>query len=200
LMGTVETAAALQNVGEFLIASEEMTPACGWYYSTWLDALAASPQMDTLVLAKLMVDAASIHASIETNSHSAWAITDLKRADELIQALQKVLEHATPAELVAGGENTTTMGEREGGYDQYDCLDFWRGADSAQQKLLRDAVQKTVIYQKLSSPFMAACGLAFYAPLAHRERYEEVRSVLRELGFQETYFGPYDRIGRNYSE
>ncbi|MEG2421387.1 MAG: clostripain-related cysteine peptidase [Oscillospiraceae bacterium] len=200
LMGTMETAVALKNVGEFLIASEEMTPACGWYYSTWLDALAASPQMDTLVLAKLMVDAAGIHASIETNSNSAWAITDLKRAEELGHAVEENLQKTTAAELAARSEKTAVMGAGEGGYDQYDCLDFWRDGDPRNEKLLRDAVHRAVIYQRLSSPFMAACGLAFYVPGSHREQYEEVRSVLGELGFQETYFGPFDEIGRNYSE
>lgn len=46
LMATVDVAAVFQNFAKYLVASEEVEPANGWLYSSWLGALAEDPTMD----------------------------------------------------------------------------------------------------------------------------------------------------------
>ena len=46
LMATVDVAAVFQNFAKYLVASEEVEPANGWLYSSWLGALAEDPAMD----------------------------------------------------------------------------------------------------------------------------------------------------------
>ena len=46
LMATIDVAAVFQNFAKYLVASEEVEPGNGWYYTGWLGALADNPDMN----------------------------------------------------------------------------------------------------------------------------------------------------------
>ena len=56
LMATVDTAHAFADMARYLVASEEMEPGCGWYYSGWVQALADDPSMDGKALGQAICD------------------------------------------------------------------------------------------------------------------------------------------------
>lgn len=56
LMGHLEVFTALAPHARYAVASQEVEPALGWAYTSFLGALAANPDMDGATLAKLIVD------------------------------------------------------------------------------------------------------------------------------------------------
>ena len=56
LMATTETALALSDYADYLIASEETEPGTGWYYTNWLSDLSNNTAISTLDLGKKIVD------------------------------------------------------------------------------------------------------------------------------------------------
>ncbi len=56
LMASVDVADTLTGFGHYMVASEEVVPGLGWYYTGFLSALAADPGMSTLQAAALICD------------------------------------------------------------------------------------------------------------------------------------------------
>lgn len=56
LMGTLENALVCEQYADYLIASEESEPGCGWYYTTWLSDLSSNPSINTVSLGKTIID------------------------------------------------------------------------------------------------------------------------------------------------
>ena len=56
LMATVENALMLSQHADYLIASEEVEPGIGWYYTNWLTVLSSNPGISTLEVGKKIAD------------------------------------------------------------------------------------------------------------------------------------------------
>ena len=57
LMATYENAAHLRHYANYMVASEELEPGIGWYYTGWLSKLCDDPDMDSQSLAVAIADA-----------------------------------------------------------------------------------------------------------------------------------------------
>lgn len=56
LMATVDMAAMLAPFADYMVASEQLEPACGWRYDAFLGALAKNPAMDGAELGRVICD------------------------------------------------------------------------------------------------------------------------------------------------
>ena len=56
LMGTLETAIAVEPYADYMIASEETEPGTGWYYTNWLKLLNENSSTNTLNLGRQICD------------------------------------------------------------------------------------------------------------------------------------------------
>lgn len=56
LMATIDVAYTFSDIGRYLVASQELEPSTGWYYSGWLQALADNPAMNGAGLGKAICD------------------------------------------------------------------------------------------------------------------------------------------------
>jgi hypothetical protein len=56
LMATLETAIVLEPYADYMIASEEVEPGIGWYYTGWITALSENTSITTLDLGKKLID------------------------------------------------------------------------------------------------------------------------------------------------
>jgi hypothetical protein len=89
LMATIDVAAAFSDIAKYLVGSEEVEPANGWYYSQWVGALAADPGMDGAVLGKTICD--SYYAGCEavgTEQSVTLSLTDLSKIGPLLEAYE----------------------------------------------------------------------------------------------------------------
>ena len=102
LMATVDVAAVFQNFAKYLVASEEVEPANGWLYSSWLGALAEDPAMDGARLGRAICD--SYYEGCETvgtQDQTTLSLTDLRKLTPLLDAYETFGQEAL-ARLLRG--------------------------------------------------------------------------------------------------
>jgi len=54
-MATLETAIVLEPYADYMIASEEVEPGIGWYYTGWITALSRNTSIKTIDLGKSLL-------------------------------------------------------------------------------------------------------------------------------------------------
>lgn len=87
LMATVDTAYAFSDIAKYLVASQELEPGNGWLYSGWIGALASTPDMEPLKLAKIICDTYEQGCrEVGTEDNITLSVTDLSKVSKLIAA------------------------------------------------------------------------------------------------------------------
>ena len=98
LMATVDTAAAFRDVAEILVASEELEPGCGWYYTGFLEALSQDPGMDGARLGQQICDTYLSQCRWNlVGAETTLSVVDLGKLTPLLDAYEEmgreVLQH-----------------------------------------------------------------------------------------------------------
>jgi len=87
LMATVDVASTFRDLGRYLVASEELEPGCGWYYTGWLQALANDPTVDGAALGRAICDSYVTGCEQKgTAEEITLSVTDLAAVDALLGA------------------------------------------------------------------------------------------------------------------
>jgi len=87
LMATVDTAYTFFDIGKYLVASQEVEPGNGWLYSGWIGALAKTPTIEPLELAKVICDSYVLGCQeVGTEDNITLSVTDLSKISNLISA------------------------------------------------------------------------------------------------------------------
>lgn len=87
LMATVDVAYTYSDIGKYLVASQELEPGNGWYYTGWADALGKNPQMDGLELGKIICDTYVEGCQlVGTADNITLSVTNLAKIPELLTA------------------------------------------------------------------------------------------------------------------
>lgn len=196
LMGTLEMAYVLRDYADYLIASEELLPACGWYYSTWLNTLTVNPGLNNQKLAKLIVDSFTVHAGIEANTETTLSLIRLDGIENIYRSICTLLEQASKEQSELFWKTISSakvFGRRDGGYDQFDLVEVMKNFDNQGTEKVVEAIGIAVIYSRNSTSVTGANGIAFYFPRDHGEEYLTVRADLMGCGYSEAYFKLFDQ-------
>ncbi|MBP8641151.1 MAG: hypothetical protein KBI01_09710 [Oscillospiraceae bacterium] len=99
LMATVDVAYTYNDIGKYLVASQELEPANGWLYSGWVSALGENPQMDGAELGKVICDTyADGCKQAGTYESITLSVTNLAMVSALVEAYddfgKEALEYA----------------------------------------------------------------------------------------------------------
>lgn len=87
LMATVDVAYTFSDIGKYLVASQEVEPGNGWYYTGWLGAIAENPQIESLALAKTICDTyVEGCQAVNTQDNITLSVTNLSKMGNLIAA------------------------------------------------------------------------------------------------------------------
>lgn len=87
LMATIDTASTFRDISRYMVASEELEPGNGWYYSGWLKALASDPKMDGATLGRAICDAYVQGCQLaDTDDDITLSLTDLSKIGPLLDA------------------------------------------------------------------------------------------------------------------
>jgi hypothetical protein len=87
LMATVDVAYTYSDIGKYLVASQELEPGNGWYYTGWAEALGENPQMDGLDLGKIICDTYVEGCElVGTADNITLSVTNLAKIPELLTA------------------------------------------------------------------------------------------------------------------
>ncbi len=177
LMATVDVARTFSEIARYMVASQEVEPANGWYYSEWVGALAADPTMDGQALGEVICD--SYYAGCEavgTQQSVTLSLTDLSKTEALLEAYETfgaeclTTACADPAFFSAfaraayQSENYGGNTKEQGYTNMVDLGDLARhssGTMASAQGVL-DALDACVLYQ-VGGPYRAqASGLSCY--------------------------------------
>ncbi len=128
LMATLSTGYAFSSHANYLVASQELEPGGGWYYSGIVEALADNPTIEPAELSTVICDTYVYGCEIEgTESDITLSVTDLSKLGNLIkefdeyanEALSYALEDSSFfSQLSRAAQNSENYGgnNREDGY------------------------------------------------------------------------------------
>lgn len=95
LMGMIETAFAMREIADFMVASEELEPGAGWNYSRVLGRLVPSPGIDGRELSQRIVDAYSEeYGDVRLTALSAVSLAEAEATADAISRLGEAAEKA----------------------------------------------------------------------------------------------------------
>lgn len=177
LMGTAETAFALKNHTKYLVASEDSSPACGLYYTTWIGVLERNPAISTRRLGRLILDSFTLHAGIEANIPTTISMMKVSRAGALIDAMSEFRGN-----VKVSADTAKLLGENEGIFDQFDLLSIMGDVPEV------IAAAQALAFEVRNSPNDERySGVAVYVPSRKTEDAPEMMNELRKMQLKEPY-------------
>ena len=189
LMGTLETAIAVEPYADYMIASEETEPGTGWYYTNWLKLLNQSSSTNTLALGKQICDDFTTkNAMYASSTGTTLSVVDLAE-----------LDGTTIGSLGTFGADLTTQlesrnyqhvanarsGSREfsphSRLDQVDLVDFCLNLGTDESKKLASRVQSAVKYNRVNG-ISNAYGLSIYFPNSSLKQVNSMIQICNDIG------------------
>lgn len=190
LMGGVETLYALRDCGKYMIASQQTTPACGFYYTTWLESLRYNPTISTEQLGRVLLDSFTLHAGIESNLPTTIAMMKLDQAEVLVSELTKCLSQATTGETdkwKTAVQGATAMGGKNKKYDLFDVVQLLSESGSANRARGMAAVSAVAYELRNTVGVETLCGISMYLPRDLPLKADAVMQELRRIGLPTEY-------------
>ena len=172
LMATLENALMLGDFADYLVASEETEPGCGWYYTNWLKTLSDNTSVKTTVLCKQIID--------NYTDFCEQRYSGQKTTLSLIDLAE--LEATVPAKLKDFASSTTDLIENDGfkkvsdarsdtrefspssKIDQVDLVHLACNIGTSESRALADSLLGAIKYNRTSSSMTNAYGLSVYFP------------------------------------
>ena len=189
LMSTFETAYMLSPHADYLIASEELEPGSGWYYTNWVNSLLKDPKIPIDKLATQLIDDFA-GSNEKAKAVYTLSLIDLKKIgdvyDKMIEFSKgstKELENMEFKKVSKARNSARSFGN--GNVEQIDIIDFADKTDIEGRDELIDAVKNSVAYFKTNME--GANGLAMYYPFKKVKEYTRMLGTLEELNFDESY-------------
>lgn len=209
IMGGLETACALYDFSDYLIASEDFESSDGWEYTRWLSALGQNSSISTPDLAKIICDdfvteskgadsdgiLALIDLAYMKLLYSAWTSFAYASEDELLSSNYSY--EMTPYNRI-GRENKGSVSE----LSQYYAVDIMATAsamNTEEAAALSDALSYAIVYMKSTSGDRDMTGLSVTLPYGSSSTYRELSSILTGCGFDSTYIEYLEKFASNGS-
>ena len=184
LMGTLETAYAFSKSADYLIASEEIEPGDGWYYTDTMKALSDDPAMSSEELGARLIDD---YGGFYSNSGVTLSLIDLRMIPRLYEACtsyynsadQELTKQQGFTELSSARSGSRSYADGE--YEQVDLADYVQRTDVSGGTDVVKALFKAVRYRN-KSDLTGSYGLATYFPFTSPEEYANVINDLTQVG------------------
>ncbi len=192
LMSTLETALVSAKYADYLIASEEVEPGTGWYYTDWLNTLSRNTSISTEALGRSIID--SYVSACRAKSYSAQvtlALTDLAELEGKLPSVFRAFSVSTNSML--SGDYRQVSNARAGArqfaqstrINQVDLADLALRIGSDEGQALAQAVQSCVKYN--GTTITKCYGLSIYFPYESLSSVSSAISTYDTLGLDEEY-------------
>ncbi len=193
LMSTLETALVSANYADYLIASEEVEPGTGWYYTEWLNALSKNTSISTEDLSKILID--SYVTACRQRSYNAQvtlAVTDLAELESTVPQVFRDFSVSTNA-LISSDSYSQVSNARAGArqfaqstrINQVDLTDLALRIGTEESNALAKTLQSCVKYN--GTTISRCYGLSIYFPYETLNSVSSAISTYDSLGFDEEY-------------
>ncbi len=197
IMGGIETACALYDFSDYLIASEDFESSDGWEYSRWLAALGQNSSTPTPDLAKIICDD-FVDESKRANSEGILALVDLAYM-KLLYSAWTSFAYSAEAELLGsnysyemtpynrvGKENRSSVADLSS-YYAVDLMATASSMNTEEAAALSDALSYAIVYMNSTSGDRDMTGLSVTLPYGSKSTYNELSTILTSCGFDSEY-------------
>ncbi len=194
LMATLDTAELLRNHAKMLVASEELEPGNGWYYTGWLSDLAYNPSMSNAELGKSICDSFMDGCQMYgTDSEATLSAIDLTQVNLVtasvnalgIEILDKAMQNPESlTQLGRAAQNAENYGGNTDSSGYFDMVDYGDLLDQAGDLVAttadyaKYALNQAVVYNVHGYYRSKSTGISIYYPYDKSEysqqRYEAV--------------------------
>ena len=194
LMGTLETAIAVEPYADYMLASEESEPGTGWYYTRWLQMLDNNTSTNTLAIGKQIIDDyTKASASMGYQVATTLSLVDLAELNGTVlkylgsfgQELTQQLK-GQDYQSVATARNGTREFARSKRLDQADLVDFCNRLGTKEAKHLATAIQDAVKYNRVNN-ISNAYGLSIYFPNSSLKSINHMMNLYETIGIDPSW-------------
>ena len=195
LMATAETALMLGDYADYLLASEEVEPGIGWYYTDWLSMLSSDTSVSSLELGKRIADDFTSACQQYTQGQSTTlSLVDLAEFSVTFPEVFKNFSEDTN-ELITGGDYRTVANARAGSrefststkIDQIDLVHFASLLNVEGSDPLISAVRSAVKYNRASRDMTNSFGLSVFFPYRRLNYVDVMSKVYANIGLDSSY-------------
>ena len=195
LMATFETAITLERYSDYMIASEEIEPGIGWYYTDWLTALSKDTSMSTLNIGKNIIDS-FIEVCYQNSSKdkTTLSLIDLAELKGTVPSAFKEFSKST-SELIDSDQYKIVSDARSGAKsfgvpsvdNQVDLIHFASSIGTQEAAELVSTLSECIKYNRTSSNISNSYGLSIYFPYGKLQTLTPMLSTYEDIGFDEEY-------------
>ena len=194
LMGTLETAIAVEPYADYMLAREESEPGTGWYYTRWLQMLDNNTSTNTLAIGKQIIDDyTKASASMGYQVATTLSLVDLAELNGTVlknlgtfgQELTQQLK-GQDYQSVATARNGTREFARSKRLDQADLVDFCNRLGTKEAKHLATAIQDAVKYNRVNN-ISNAYGLSIYFPNSSLKSINHMMNLYETIGIDPSW-------------
>ena len=194
LMANFETCLMAAPYADYLIASEEPEPGCGWYYTDWIGKLSENCGIPPKRYGRQIIDDYITESGWDSPSmYSTLGMFDLQQVTQkLLPALSQFSDDAV--QQLSAGEyrrisqsrsNTRAVYQSE--LDHIDLLDYEQHSQSETADQLEQAVSDCVVYYRETENGSGDNGLSILFPYYDLSALDMLEEMYQTLGYDDAY-------------
>ncbi len=195
LMGTFETAVVTEPYADYLIASEEAEPGCGWYYTNWLTALSKNPSIGTVELSKTLIDDFNnVCKKNYPGCNTTLSIVDLAEfagtVPEAFNAFSGELSgmlDASEYKQVANARADAREFGTSAKVNHIDLIDFANKLGTAKVNAFVKTLQSCIKYNRTSVSMKNSNGISIYFPYSSFKSMNNAVALYDTIGMDADY-------------
>lgn len=179
---------------DYLIASEEPEPGCGWYYTDWIGKLSENCGIPPKRYGRQIIDDYITESGWDSPSmYSTLGMFDLQQVTQkLLPALSQFSDDAV--QQLSAGEyrrisqsrsNTRAVYQSE--LDHIDLLDYAQHSQSETADQLEQAVSDCVVYYQETENGSGDNGLSILFPYYDLSALDMLEEMYQTLGYDDAY-------------
>ena len=194
LMANFETCLMAAPYVNYLIASEEPEPGCGWYYTDWIGKLSKNCGIPPESYGRQIIDDYIRESSWNSPSmYSTLGMFDLKQVTQkLLPALNQFSDDA--AQQLSAGEyrkisqsRSNTRAVYQSDLDHIDLLDYARHTQSETASQLEKAISECIVYYRETVNGSGDNGLSILFPYYDLSVLDMLKEMYQILGYDDAY-------------
>ena len=193
LMATLETGLVCEKYADYMIASEESEPGTGWYYTDWLTQLSKNTSVDTVSLARTIIDT-FVKSSQQSSARAqvTLSVMDLAELSGSVPAAFRNFSTSTCALLNGNGYAQVSQARsgvrqfaQSSKINQVDLIDLCNRIGTNESLTLASALKGCIKYN--NSTISKAYGVSIYFPYETLRDMNSAVSTFNSLGIDSEY-------------
>jgi len=193
LMANFETAYALKDYANYLIASEETEPGDGWEYQKVLNSLSKDTSQEGNVTGKTIVDSFISTNTGFRNPDATLSVTDLSKMNQVYTDLVAFLKDIKKSNFDKNNYSSfaralqQTKQFADGENDSVDLVNFAENIKVSSGSKLINSVKNAVYYNKTNQYVKNSNGLSIFIPNKKLDYYSQMLKIYNNIGIGSEY-------------